>query len=208
MSSNLFGMKKPCDNCPFTRKESRVALHSRRIREIHGVVTGSTGGVFPCHKTVDYSEYDDPSDTPLPSKSQSFCAGAVIYALKQDSPNQMMRIGMRLRDLDPQQMLKHQDLVFDGIHEWMKHSIDGPPQSIEQNADVETCNVSGSNCEAPAGYIEDGEVIFGTESADYECYFCGQSVCGSCSRRSGDDIWCEDCIEGGDADDIEFDDED
>lgn len=82
-----FDMKKPCANCPFRKHERAVRLHSARVVEIM-----ASEGMFPCHKTVDYSHDDDGRETP----DTQACVGFMVLAHKLGRPNQMMRIAKRL----------------------------------------------------------------------------------------------------------------
>lgn len=53
--------------------------------------------------------------------------------------------------------------------------------------------------EAPAGYLGGDGIAEGTESAEYDCYECGEPVCGACSRlvpkRRRKERVCVYCIE-------------
>lgn len=197
-----FNLTKPCSNCPFLKKGG-VPLRLERIREIHRLVTGSSPlgeGVFPCHKTVtrEHEDDEDASFEPLHDPKASYCAGAIIYSLKLESPNQMTRIALRLGSFDPDKLMKHESKVHDSLDAW----IDADPIASKERKTRETepigdpCAVSNRGCEAPAGWISNGRVIEGTDAADYSCFECGQPVCGSCSQERDDgERICDDCSE-------------
>jgi len=86
-------LKTPCSRCPF-RIESFFPLNENRILEIEDMP-----GLFPCHKTVDYS--DDEGEG-IETKDTQLCAGFVSVHNNQDTDNNMLRIMMRLGMLDPE----------------------------------------------------------------------------------------------------------
>lgn len=119
-----FDLKKPCANCPLLRSDKRVSLRHARIREIHRYLTDAQGASFPCHKTVDHGQDDLPDHEYTPDGSESHCAGGLIYSLIQEQPNQLTRVALRLRVIDPDELLRHQDLVFSSLEEWLQHAVD------------------------------------------------------------------------------------
>lgn len=181
-----FGLKKPCDSCPFLRTDGAVRLRAGRIRDIHNVVTGSQGGSFPCHKTVkDEDREEDECGDEIwsgPRPHWQWCAGALIYALKQERPNQLMRVALRVGLLDPDELLASDaaDDVFDNRAEWLV-SADDYEEDLEKRAEAEPCNIVEAGCEAPAGFLTGDGVIDGEESAEFTCWHCGEPVCGACS---------------------------
>jgi hypothetical protein len=112
-----YKLVKPCSNCPFL-KEDGVPLRKTRIRQIGGMMLNSQGGTFPCHKTVDYQDYDDEDEIP---QGHRHCAGALIFAEKCNrSGTQMMRIAKRIglydrRKLDAASFPK----VWDSLKQWL-----------------------------------------------------------------------------------------
>jgi hypothetical protein len=112
-------VKRPCDNCPFLRaKVEAFALPRARKREIANSLR--KGGMFPCHKTVDYS---DSSSGRTTSKSK-WCAGALATMNNEDPEqgcmsNQMARISARLGMFNPDE-LQGAELVFGSLKEWEK----------------------------------------------------------------------------------------
>lgn len=83
---SAFGMTSPCPDCPF-RTDVEPYLRPERAEEI-----ALTDGTFPCHKTT---EHDDDGEA-VHTGNEMFCPGFLIMREKDQSPNQMMRIGERL----------------------------------------------------------------------------------------------------------------
>lgn len=115
-----FNMTVPCNNCPF-RRACGVPLSAARIREIGGMMLESQGGVFPCHKSVDYSDWDDDGNSRA-NDGQVHCAGALIWAEKHQKATQMMRICERLGLYDHTK-LADAGLVWDSLRDWLKHAL-------------------------------------------------------------------------------------
>lgn len=123
-----FSMKVPCGDCPF-RKAGGVRLSRSRIREIAGMMLRSDGGTFPCHKTVDYGREDRNlgDGRRLSAPGEIHCAGALIFAEKQGTATQLMRIAERLGMYDSAALLADQDVVdavFDSQAEMMATALD------------------------------------------------------------------------------------
>jgi hypothetical protein len=108
---------RPCANCPF-RREGGIRLRPGRIREILGVVTPDRGpgGTFPCHKTVNHDARDHATELE--------CAGALIFAYKQGTSTQMMRISERLGLMDPDLATGDHPEIFDDADEWLETAED------------------------------------------------------------------------------------
>ena len=104
-----YKLKRPCSNCPF-RKEGGIPLLKGRIHEIASMMLDSQGGTFPCHKTVDH-------DDRKPAQEQH-CPGALIFADKQGTHTQMMRIAGRLGLWHPDD-LEETGAVWDNTCEWL-----------------------------------------------------------------------------------------
>lgn len=87
-------VKEMCDNCPFAKSGKGLALRKSlmpgRWREIQGSLR--QGGVFECHKTVDYDDEDGEGIT----GSGLFCAGALEWLDEKFISNQYVRIAERL----------------------------------------------------------------------------------------------------------------
>lgn len=107
-----YDLHSPCINCPF-RKEGGIRLRAGRVRELIRN-TQNPGAEFACHKTLE--------DGKIVATSQH-CAGALIFAQKQGTSTQMMRICERLRLFDPSK-LKSLDAVFDSAAEFRATAID------------------------------------------------------------------------------------
>lgn len=104
-----FRLTKPCHNCPF-RREGGIRLTPARAREIARGQTDSQGLVFPCHKTVNYDEYDGDEEY-TPQKGNQYCAGALNFALNSGALNQLMRIAARIGLWKPDAM-RERDACF------------------------------------------------------------------------------------------------
>ena len=113
-------MKRPCAKCPFLRR-GPMRLREHRIIEIAEMFNGDTGtqgGTFPCHETVDYSHDDGGRET----KDSKHCAGALIFAEKHEAPTQMMRISERLGMYD-RTKLEGEETVWDDLDEWLENGV-------------------------------------------------------------------------------------
>lgn len=104
-----YTMTTPCSQCPFTRGPKAVRLMQGRIKEIAGIMLGGARGDFQCHKTL---KVDKPQH----------CAGALIFAEKNGTATQMMRICERLGMYDHTQLNMDAD-VFDDIDEMMETAL-------------------------------------------------------------------------------------
>ncbi|MGH2350103.1 MAG: hypothetical protein ACRDJN_00625 [Chloroflexota bacterium] len=85
----MFELAAPCENCPFLR-DSGERLLPARVREIAGNMLRLDGGAFLCHKTVDYTD-----DYGAITVDSQHCAGALLFALKNGSETQIMRLARR-----------------------------------------------------------------------------------------------------------------
>jgi hypothetical protein len=116
----LYDLKKPCDNCPFLKKGG-VRLTQGRVQEIADAMLNWNGSTFACHKTTIDVEGDEGGERAVTGKSRH-CAGALIFAEKNDNANQMMRIAERLGMYKPQELMADQAvvaLVFDDVDEML-----------------------------------------------------------------------------------------
>ena len=111
-----YDLHKPCHNCPFT--SGGIKLRAARIVEISQMMLSSQGGDFPCHKTT---SHDDEGDLQATRKSLH-CAGALIYAEKQGTATQMMRISERLGMYDHTKLEGH-DTVWDCEEDWLEGGV-------------------------------------------------------------------------------------
>lgn len=110
-----YTMKRPCPECPF-RKEGGVRLTRGRIEEIGGGMLHDNSFTFPCHKTVDY---DAEGEGRRSSNDERHCAGALIFAEKNGTSTQMMRITERLGMYDHTALEGHDD-VWEDLDEWLE----------------------------------------------------------------------------------------
>ncbi len=119
-------MKRPCDNCPFLR-DGGIRLTVDRVKEIAGGMLDSQGITFACHKTTSVGRADalnDDEDEELVATGDSLhCAGALIFAEKNRTATQMMRIMERLRAYDHKALMADKAVVatvFDTLGEMVK----------------------------------------------------------------------------------------
>lgn len=105
-------MAAPCEDCPFLRRGG-ARLRPERVREIAGNMLRPDGGPFLCHKTVDYSD-----DYGAATAASQHCAGALLFALKQDRETYTMRLARRL-GWDPAGLRGH-ERVFDSVDEMLQ----------------------------------------------------------------------------------------
>lgn len=119
-----YTMTVPCSNCPF-RKEGGIPLTSGRVNEIGGMMLSSQGGTFPCHKTVVSTSDDVDLDDEFYDQSKALhCAGALAFALKNDTMTQMMRIVSRFGGFNPDAIPQSTlDLVWDSLSQWRKACV-------------------------------------------------------------------------------------
>jgi hypothetical protein len=163
-----YDLKRPCPHCPFRR--GMGYLHGERAEEIARAVAG--GSTFACHQTTVPSEDDfDMVEGP----NSQMCAGAMIALMRDDAPNQQMRIAARLGvlDLDALDMDAEVGTLLEFVRE---HAGDDEPES-------EPCSVADYGCQAPAGYLEGGVVVPAVDREDtFCCEACGDYVCDNCSK--------------------------
>ncbi len=90
----------------------------QRALEIAHYFTSWPGATFPCHKTTVSSEDEDGHSHRVSTEQSQHCVGGVIFALKHDNLNQIVRIaaGLGLLDLDK---LQDKDQVFDSLEEML-----------------------------------------------------------------------------------------
>lgn len=92
----MFKLKRPCVNCPFRKGQGELfQLHPKRLTEIF------EGGAFPCHKTVDYDEDEETGEEMHSMEQAQQCAGLMALLWREGRPSQIMRVGMRIDDLEP-----------------------------------------------------------------------------------------------------------
>lgn len=90
----MFDLKSPCVNCPFRKgMGSRFQLSPGRLAEIQSATA------FQCHKTVHYDAEPDNQAARAGDRPQQ-CAGLMAVLAREDRPNQIMQIAVRLGALD------------------------------------------------------------------------------------------------------------
>lgn len=180
-TSAPYRLVRPCSNCPF-RLDVPPYLRPERATEIARSVAG--GAEFYCHKTTKLVEDDDGNAEMEIAANSQVCAGSLILMAKAGGENQMARIATRLGLLDLD-LLDMDAPVPSSWAEWQERFVE---------EEGETCAIVGPGCEAPAGYLESGSVIAGTDYVDTRCSCCGEPVCEAC--LDGHDE-CPYCREGG-----------
>jgi hypothetical protein len=118
------------------------------------------------------------------------CAGAAKALLQVGIANQMMRIAERL-DLVNLEMVEERGPEVWSIHDWQELAEGSTGDDPQYEESGEPCNTVNDDCLAPAGYLMDGGVIYGTEVADAECVSCGEPVCSNCISEQGN---CGSCV--------------
>jgi hypothetical protein len=123
-----YTMTKPCPECPFRRDgagANPVRLMLGRVDEIAGVMLNPQGGEFPCHKTTVEDEDDDDESGRCTTPDSQHCAGALIFAEKNDNHTGMMKIAGRLGMYDPRKLDRAAfPEVFDDIEEMRATALD------------------------------------------------------------------------------------
>lgn len=128
-----YTMTKPCDACPFKRG-SKLRLDSDRVMEIGGQFTTGGQATFVCHKTAEIEEREDgsggcyvPKHAGADGPESQHCAGALIFAEKNGTPSQMMRIAGRLGMYNPGPLALNYDDVYDDLDEMLDNALDADP---------------------------------------------------------------------------------
>jgi len=88
-----FTLKRPCENCPFTTKESRIKFACKERAEEIAEIAYRQG--FACHVTgEDFEDRDGSGYIDFASDgSSSFCGGALLMFLKEGTePVQFERL--------------------------------------------------------------------------------------------------------------------
>lgn len=119
----VFDLKRPCKKCPF-RRDIHPFLRRERAEEIAEALL--SGLNFYCHETVDYDRWEHEDEEGgsegeyCPDGEEQHCAGASMMLWRYGTPNQMMRICLRLNLLDPN-VLERGDNVFESPEEFIDH---------------------------------------------------------------------------------------
>ncbi len=103
----MFDRLKPCKTCPFRTDEHAVRyLGEDRAQEIVDSLMSDCS--FTCHDDLD-----------SPERERQHCVGAMILLEKNDTPNQIMRIGERIGVYD-RHALAGREEVFDDFDDWVE----------------------------------------------------------------------------------------
>ena len=109
-SNHLFSVKRPCKDCPFRNDEvMNISLCKNRMEEI--INSLHEDKIFSCHKTIDYSKHDNDKDEHVLQPENKFCAGAMLYLIKEGSPNQPMQLGERFGMFNPSSLDGMEDII-------------------------------------------------------------------------------------------------
>jgi hypothetical protein len=128
-----YDMKKPCGACPFKRG-STLRLDAERVDEIGGQFTTGGQASFVCHQTAEIDEENGhfvPKRRDADGPESRHCAGALIFAEKNGTPSQMMRIAHRLGMYDPRGLEPYYDEVYDGLDDMRDHALDADPPPLK-----------------------------------------------------------------------------
>jgi hypothetical protein len=89
-----FKLIRPCATCPFRKGQGALfAMPRPRLRAIFSAIA------FQCHKTVDYSKFED--DMARQGKHPQQCAGLMSILHRAGSDNTIMQVGQRMGYFDP-----------------------------------------------------------------------------------------------------------
>jgi hypothetical protein len=175
-----FDLKRPCPHCPFRR--GMGYLTGERAEGIARAVAG--GGTFACHQTTVPVEDDEGFGDLTEGPDSQMCAGAMIAMMREDAPNQIMRIAERTGVLDIAALDMNADVGT--LLEFVRE------HAGEDEVEHEPCGVVNYGCLAPAGYLEGGSVIPAMDREEtFCCAWCGDYVCDNCSKVVDDEIVCE-----------------
>lgn len=113
-ADKLFSLKRPCKDCPFRKGETmNLSLGQERMEEI--IDSLHEDNIFSCHKTIDYGKYDSMEEKEHTLQPENkFCAGAMLYLLKENKPNSQMQIAERIGFFDPSR-LEGEETIIDVI---------------------------------------------------------------------------------------------
>ena len=107
-----YDLKKPCDNCPFT-KSTNFFFKEKRANEI----VYANGG-FSCHKTT------TEKGRSCKDKNAQACAGRLIMLERSNMPDQMMRICERIGLYDRTKLDMDNKDVFDSIEDFLDARVE------------------------------------------------------------------------------------
>lgn len=177
-----YDLIRPCPHCPF-RIDGEGYLRPERAQEI--ATSLAQGAEFACHQTTEDDPHDE-SERIAVEKSQ-FCAGALIALEKSGVANQAMRIAERLNIYNPSKL--DMDAPVGTLLDFQARHTGDEPES-------DPCHVSGYDCEAPAGYLEDGVVVRNVVEIEIgQCDECYEPTCENCGELRGERFLCNECLE-------------
>lgn len=115
-----FDLTGPCADCPFLR-EGGIRVHPTRARDFaQGQLNGHPAGSFPCHRTTIETVDAEGEETPGWGPQTQYCGGAMAFAAKQESYNQVLQIAMRVGWWHPGQITPEtRERVFDSVFAMM-----------------------------------------------------------------------------------------
>lgn len=87
--NDLQVMPRPCQNCPFSKKQPGFLGKARATEIAEGLNHGES---FSCHKTLDYKDGNGRAISGV----TVMCAGAALLLENIDKPNQLMQLAQRL----------------------------------------------------------------------------------------------------------------
>lgn len=110
-----FDLKKPCKDCPFRndKPQNKGWLGEERAKEIYQTLMND--GLFPCHKTHDYSRSNDDGKFEH-QDSHQFCAGALIMLENENTTFNSfpLRMAVSLEMLDRDRLDKNSPCFKNG----------------------------------------------------------------------------------------------
>lgn len=117
----------PCPSCPFL-KSGGIRLSKSRAKQIGSMMLSSAGSSFPCHQTTTEEERRAAtrSNDFYPRDYHIHCAGALIFAEKNGSATQMMRICERIGMYDAEKLMSNKEVVasvFDNLRQMIAAQI-------------------------------------------------------------------------------------
>ena len=117
--TRFVALKRPCSNCPFTRRDEAVLLHPNRRKDIGDAL--KAGSSFSCHKTVDYSDADRPVQG---ESSRCFGAAAALHN-GGDRPMALEQIAVRLCGAPaPDYSGAPMDGTYSSVDDWVANAPD------------------------------------------------------------------------------------
>lgn len=99
-----FKLRRPCKDCPF-RSDRFAFLTPARAKDI-GAAVAHKDQTFTCHKTIDYSLWDEEDDPEGENRGrgegEQMCAGALLF-IENVNPggNYMVRLAQAVGLYDP-----------------------------------------------------------------------------------------------------------